>query len=100
MTVRFNQAAGDGDGERFGVPPRLLVPARVVVVDNDGALRLNGYDVELAGDGAEVLARLARLRADLVVLDVLSLAERCYLASRAAALPEQEVVLPPAHALG
>jgi two-component system response regulator MprA len=55
------------------------VPARVVVVDDDEALRnavrralrLEGYDVELAGDGGEALARLAGLRADLVVLDVL-----------------------------
>jgi two-component system response regulator MprA len=49
------------------------------VVDDDEALRnavrralrLEGYDVELAGDGAEGLARLAGLGADLVVLDVL-----------------------------
>jgi two-component system response regulator MprA len=55
------------------------VPARVVVVDDDEALRnavrralrLEGYDVQLAGDGAEALACLAGLRADLVVLDVL-----------------------------
>jgi two-component system, OmpR family, response regulator MprA len=55
------------------------VPARVVVVDDDEALRdavrralrLEGYDVELAGDGAEALARLAGMSADLVVLDVL-----------------------------
>jgi two-component system response regulator MprA len=55
------------------------VPARVVVVDDDEALRnavsralrLEGYDVELAGDGEEGLARLASLNADLVVLDVL-----------------------------
>jgi two-component system response regulator MprA len=55
------------------------VPARVVVVDDDEALRnavrralrLEGYDVELAGDGEEALAHLAGLRADLVVLDVL-----------------------------
>jgi two-component system response regulator MprA len=55
------------------------VPARVVVVDDDEALRnavrralrLEGYDVELARDGAEALDRLAGLRADLVVLDVL-----------------------------
>jgi two-component system response regulator MprA len=32
------------------------------------ALRLDGYDVEVAGDGAEALARLAGLSADLVVL--------------------------------
>jgi two-component system response regulator MprA len=49
------------------------------VVDDDEALRnavrralrLEGYDVELAGDGAEGLAHLAGLGADLVVLDVL-----------------------------
>jgi two-component system response regulator MprA len=49
------------------------------VVDDDEALRnavrralrLEGYDVELAGDGEEALSHLAGLRADLVVLDVL-----------------------------
>jgi two-component system response regulator MprA len=55
------------------------VPARIVVVDDDEALRsavrralrLEGYDVEVAGDGAQALDQLAGLRADLVVLDVL-----------------------------
>jgi two-component system response regulator MprA len=55
------------------------VPARVVVVDDDEALRnavrralrLEGYDVELAADGAQALANLAGLGADVVVLDVL-----------------------------
>jgi len=55
------------------------VLARVVVVDDDEALRnavrralrLEGYEVELAGDGAQALADLSGLRADLVVLDVL-----------------------------
>lgn len=55
------------------------MPARIVVVDDDEALRnavrralrLEGYEVELAGDGAQALAHLAGLRADLVVLDVL-----------------------------
>jgi len=55
------------------------VPARIVVVDDDEALRsavrralrLEGYDVEVAGDGAEALTHLASLRADLIVLDVL-----------------------------
>ncbi len=55
------------------------MPARIVVVDDDEALRnavrralrLEGYDVELAGDGADALARVAVVRADLVVLDVL-----------------------------
>jgi two-component system response regulator MprA len=49
------------------------------VVDDDEALRnavrralrLEGYDVELADDGAEALDHLAGLSADLVVLDVL-----------------------------
>jgi len=55
------------------------VPARIVVVDDDEALRnavcralrLEGYDVELAADGAAALAQLGAVRADLVVLDVL-----------------------------
>jgi two-component system response regulator MprA len=55
------------------------VPARIVVVDDDEALRnavsralrLEGYDVELARDGAEGLMQLAGLGADLVVLDIL-----------------------------
>ena len=55
------------------------MPARIVVVDDDEALRsavrralrLEGYDVEVAGDGAEALTHLVSLRADLVVLDVL-----------------------------
>jgi two-component system response regulator MprA len=57
----------------------LRVPARVVVVDDDEALRnavrralrLEGYDVDVAGDGAEALDRLAATKADLVVLDIL-----------------------------
>ena len=55
------------------------MPARIVVIDDDEslrsavrrALRLEGYDVELAGDGEEGLALLSGLSADLVVLDVL-----------------------------
>ncbi len=55
------------------------MPARVVVVDDDEALRnavrralrLEGHDVEVAEDGFEALAHLANMRADLVVLDVL-----------------------------
>ena len=53
--------------------------ARIVVVDDDEALRnavrralrLEGYDVEPAADGEEALAQLAAVNADLVVLDVL-----------------------------
>ena len=55
------------------------MPARILVVDDDEALRnavrralrLDGYEVELAGDGSDALTRLAGLTADLVVLDVL-----------------------------
>ncbi|MGI8999593.1 MAG: response regulator, partial [Candidatus Limnocylindria bacterium] len=55
------------------------MPARVVVVDDDEALRnavrralrLEGYDVATAVDGADALNQLGTLRADLVVLDVL-----------------------------
>jgi two-component system response regulator MprA len=73
MRARLNAAGGDRDEEM------LAVPARVVVVDDDEplrsavrrALRLEGYEVEVAGDGAQALTRLAALRADLVVLDVL-----------------------------
>ncbi|MGH9133722.1 MAG: response regulator transcription factor [Ilumatobacteraceae bacterium] len=55
------------------------MPARVVVVDDDEALRnavrralrLEGYDVATAADGADALNQLSTVRADLVVLDVL-----------------------------
>jgi two-component system, OmpR family, response regulator MprA len=51
---------------------------RVLIVDDepavraalDRALRLDRYDVELAGDGREALDRLAETRLDAVVLDV------------------------------
>jgi two-component system, OmpR family, response regulator MprA len=52
---------------------------RVLVVDDEPAVRialeralkLEGYDVELAEDGAEALKRLSAYRPDAVVLDVL-----------------------------
>ena len=55
------------------------MPARIVVIDDDEALcnavrralRLEGYEVDVARDGEQGLARLAGLNADLVVLDVL-----------------------------
>ena len=55
------------------------MPARVVVVDDDEALRnavrralrLEGYDVATAADGADALNQVGAVRADLVVLDVL-----------------------------
>jgi len=54
------------------------LPARIAVVDDDEAhrhalrraLQLEGYDMALAGDGEEALARLGGAGADLVVLDV------------------------------
>ena len=52
---------------------------RVLVVDDDRAVReslrrsleFNGYDVALAGDGAEALASIARTPPDVIVLDVM-----------------------------
>ena len=52
---------------------------RILVVDDepavrdslDRALRLEGYEVELAVDGAEALSRLATRPPDVVVLDLL-----------------------------
>ena len=52
---------------------------RVLVVDDDKAVReslrrsleFNGYDVHLAGDGAEALAGIGQLDPDVVVMDVM-----------------------------
>ena len=52
---------------------------RVLVVDDDKAVReslrrsleFNGYDVSLAGDGAEALAQIAASGPDVVVMDVM-----------------------------
>jgi two-component system response regulator MprA len=52
---------------------------RVLVVEDDKAVReslrrsleFNGYDVSLAGDGAEALAVIASARPDVVVMDVM-----------------------------
>ena len=57
------------DGPRF----------RVLVVDDDHAVReslrrsleFNGYDVALAGDGAEALAGIAGIAPDAIVMDVM-----------------------------
>ena len=54
------------------------MPTRLLVVDDDRAVReslrraltLEGYDVELAEDGADGLARMAGITPDAVVLDV------------------------------
>ena len=55
------------------------VRPRVLVVEDDRAVReslrrslqFNGYDVELANDGAEALAGIAQLRPDVIVMDVM-----------------------------
>jgi two-component system response regulator MprA len=55
------------------------VPVRILVVDDDRAVReslrrslsFNGYSVELAEDGREALEVIARSRPDAVVLDVM-----------------------------
>ena len=62
-------------GGTTGSAPR----ARVLVVDDDKAVReslrrslqFNGYDVVLAGDGAEALAVIAGSDPDVVVMDVM-----------------------------
>ncbi|WP_308220337.1 MULTISPECIES: response regulator transcription factor [Pimelobacter] len=58
---------------------RSPVPHRVLVVDDDRAVReslrrslaFNGYDVHLAGDGAEALAGIGAVAPDVVVMDVM-----------------------------
>ncbi len=61
--------------ENQPIPPR----PRVLVVDDDQAVReslrrslqFNGYDVTLAGDGAEALASIASTAPDAAVIDVM-----------------------------
>ncbi|GAA1514544.1 response regulator transcription factor [Nocardioides humi] len=58
---------------------RSTVPHRILVVDDDRAVReslrrslaFNGYDVHLAGDGAEALAGIGAVAPDVVVMDVM-----------------------------
>jgi len=53
--------------------PRVLIVDDEPAVRNalDRALRIEGYDVDLAADGREALDRIADVRHDAVVLDVL-----------------------------
>jgi two-component system response regulator MprA len=61
------------------VPQRPHDAHRVLVVDDDRAVReslrrsleYNGYDVHLAGDGAEALAGIGAVAPDVVVMDVM-----------------------------
>jgi two-component system response regulator MprA len=56
-----------------------MAAMRILVVDDDRAVReslrrsltFNGYEVDLAGDGAAALERMARQRPDALVLDVM-----------------------------
>ena len=61
------------------VSARASAQHRVLVVDDDRAVReslrrslvFNGYDVHLAGDGAEALAGIGAVAPDVVVMDVM-----------------------------
>jgi len=61
------------------VSARASAQLRVLVVDDDRAVReslrrslvFNGYDVHLAGDGAEALAGIGAVAPDVVVMDVM-----------------------------
>ena len=63
----------------MGGVSRPVPPARVLVVDDDRAVReslrrsleFNGYDVHLASDGAEALAGIGAVAPDVVVMDVM-----------------------------
>ncbi|MHB1498711.1 MAG: response regulator transcription factor [Acidimicrobiales bacterium] len=70
-------AGGTWSGDR--AIDNVMSQFRVMVVEDDEALRaalaralrLEGYAVEEASDGARALSQLASLRADVVVLDVM-----------------------------
>ena len=63
----------------MGPVPNTTAPAKVLVVDDDKAVReslrrslqFNGYEIAMARDGAEALAAIATAAPDLVVMDVM-----------------------------
>ena len=67
------------DPGRVAGDDRVMSSFRVMVVEDDDplraalarALRLEGYWVDEATDGAQALSHLAMIRADVVVLDVM-----------------------------
>src|SRR3954454_22040844 len=71
-------ASGSSEILMFGFDAGASEMTRVLIVDDepavraalDRALRLDRYEVELAGDGREALDRLAETRLDAVVLDI------------------------------
>jgi two-component system response regulator MprA len=64
---------------QFSASPITLMAMRILVVDDDRAvresleraLRLEGYEVELAAGGREALARVAQGSPDAIILDVM-----------------------------
>jgi DNA-binding response OmpR family regulator len=74
-TMGIARLVAQGVGTGLGEAERAL---RILVVDDEETIRdfvqlgftYEGFEVEVAGDGASALAALARQRADLVVLDL------------------------------
>ncbi|MGK5632765.1 response regulator transcription factor [Streptomyces sp. URMC 123] len=78
MTSGLGPGPGPGAGTG-AVPPSGAAPQRILIVDDEPAVRealrrslaFEGYDTALAVDGLDALARVAAYGPDLVVLDVL-----------------------------
>jgi CheY-like chemotaxis protein len=77
MPMNRNQNAPVGKPTRALAPIRAQSPRRILVVDDDGAvrklnasaLRQSGYEVEACEDGADAWARLQAASYDLLVTD-------------------------------
>jgi CheY-like chemotaxis protein len=79
FTVRLPTLSGTvAVSQPRGVPPALLVPHRILVVDDnrDGAeslarvLELSGQDTRVSADGVAALAEAETFRPDVVLLDI------------------------------